>query len=167
MILTGAPGSGKSSVLDALSTMLEIDNVEFGAIESEQFSRGWPWLALSDELQQLSVVISLQKDVGRQTFLVTATTEDAAQLRAVIDAVAADRVVVVCLSAPSNVVASRVEEREPDLWPGKRALIEHSRQLASEIPSIDGIDIVISTDRREAHDVAAEIRNVLEAEGIV
>lgn len=43
IILTGAPGSGKSSVLAALSTLLEIEGVAFGAIESEQLARGWPW----------------------------------------------------------------------------------------------------------------------------
>ena len=44
MILTGAPGSGKTSVLDALCTRLEIDGVRFGAFETEQLARGWPWL---------------------------------------------------------------------------------------------------------------------------
>jgi predicted GTPase len=43
-ILIGAPGCGKSSVIDALGTMLEIDDVEFGAIETEQLARGWPCL---------------------------------------------------------------------------------------------------------------------------
>jgi hypothetical protein len=44
LILIGAPGAGKSSVLDALSTLLELDGVEHGAIESEELSRGWPLL---------------------------------------------------------------------------------------------------------------------------
>jgi hypothetical protein len=40
LILTGSPGSGKSSVLDTLSTLLEIDGTSFGAIESEQLACG-------------------------------------------------------------------------------------------------------------------------------
>jgi hypothetical protein len=126
--------------------LLEVDGVEFGAIESEQFSRGWPWLSLREWLPQLSAVIELQRQAGRRTFLVAATTEDASELCAVVDAVAADRVIVVCLRAPSDVVAKRVEEREPDAWPGKRALIERPRQLAMEIPWIEGIDLIVSTD---------------------
>jgi hypothetical protein len=39
MLLTGAPGAGKTSVLEKLATLLEIEGVEFGALESEQL--GW------------------------------------------------------------------------------------------------------------------------------
>ncbi len=81
MILTGAPGSGKSSVLDALSTLLEIDGIRFGAIETEQLARGWPWLTPRECIPQLAAVISAQRHAGRDTFLVVATTEPAAELR--------------------------------------------------------------------------------------
>jgi hypothetical protein len=59
LILTGSPGSGKSSVLDALSTLLEIDATVFAAIESERLARGWPLLALSDSLPQLAAITCL------------------------------------------------------------------------------------------------------------
>ena len=42
LVLIGAPGTGKSSVLEALMTLLEIDDVEYGAMESEQLSMGSP-----------------------------------------------------------------------------------------------------------------------------
>jgi adenylate kinase len=42
VVLTGAPGAGKSSVLDRLATLLEIEGVEFGALESEQLGWGSP-----------------------------------------------------------------------------------------------------------------------------
>jgi predicted ATPase len=94
LILTGSPGSGKSSVLDALRTLLEIDATVFAAIESEQLARGWPWLALSDALPQLAAVTALQRAAGRELFLVVATTETPLELQGVIDALAADRVSV-------------------------------------------------------------------------
>jgi predicted ATPase len=40
VVITGAPGSGKSSVLDALATRLEIEGVAHGVIESEQLAEG-------------------------------------------------------------------------------------------------------------------------------
>jgi chloramphenicol 3-O-phosphotransferase len=161
LILTGAPGSGKSSVLDALSTLLEIDETAFGAIESEQLARGWPWLAASDWLPQLAAVIDLQRAAGRDLFLVTATTETQLELRGVIDALAVDHVIVVCLQAPAEVVAGRIADREPDAWPGKDPLIAHARQLARSMPAIAGVDVVLDTDGRSPVQVAAQVRELL------
>lgn len=167
LILTGAPGSGKSSVLEALSTLLEIENVQFGAIESEQLARGWPWLPAAQWTRQLAAVIALQRDAGRNAFLVAATTETEAELRGVIDAIGADPVVVVCLSAPPDVVAGRIAEREPDSWPGKDGLIQRARELSSDIPAIPGIDLVLSTAGRRATDIAAEVRELIAARGVL
>ncbi|HUA48622.1 MAG TPA: hypothetical protein VMA77_25545 [Solirubrobacteraceae bacterium] len=167
LILTGAPGAGKSSVLDALSTMLELERVPFGAVETEQLARGWPWLRASEWMPQLAAVIDLQRQLGRETFLVVATTETEQELRAVIDAVGADRTLVACLSAPPPLVACRVYEREPDEWPGKLALIEHARKLAEEIPSLPSIDFTLSTVDRDVHEVATEVRRLLASTGIV
>lgn len=167
LILTGAPGTGKSSVLDALSTLLEIDAVRFGAIETEQLARGWPWLQPDDWIPQLATVISYQRRAGRDTFLVVATTETENELRAVIDAVGDSRVLVICLNAPPDAAARRVAEREPDAWPGKAALVEHARRLAQEIHRLASIDVVVSTADRDAVEVAAEVKDVLLRRGLI
>lgn len=167
LILTGAPGSGKSSVLDALSTLLEVDRVRFGAMESEQLSRGFPWLTPAEWMPQLAAVVDLQKKAGRETFLVVATTEDEDQLRAVVTAVGVERVLVVCLVVPPALAARRVSVREPDAWPGKAALVDHARVLAEQIPALDGVDLAISTVDRAPEDVAAEIRHALQDRGIL
>ena len=167
LILTGAPGSGKSSVLDALTTLLEIERVHFGAVESEQLARGYPWLLASEWVPQLAAVVALQKVVGRDTFLVVATTEVRDQLLAVVNAVDAEPVLVVCLAASTDIAAERVAAREPDSWPGKAALVDHARTLAQQIPAIPGLDLVISTVDRAAADVAAEIRQALWDHGIL
>ena len=171
LILTGAPGSGKSSVLDALTTLLEIERVHFGAVESEQLARGYPWLLASEWVPQLAAVVALQKVVGRDTFLVVATTEDRDQLLAVVNAVDAEPVLVVCLAASTDIAAERVAAREPDSWPGKARrpseALDHARTLAQQIPAIPGLDLVISTVDRAAADVAAEIRQALWDHGIL
>lgn len=48
-------------------------------------------------ITQVAAVVSLQRQAGRRLFLVAATTETTDELRDVIDAVAAEQVIVVCL----------------------------------------------------------------------
>ena len=165
VVLTGPPGAGKSSVLEKLVTLLEIERVEFGALESEQLGWGSPWLYGESWLRQLRAVLELQRQAGRQRFLVAVTTETTGDLAAVLDAIAVDQVVSVLLSAPAEVVAARLDAREPDAWPGKQRLIEHARHLAVSMRDLASIDIRIDTADRLAGDVAAELREVLRAYG--
>jgi hypothetical protein len=167
LILTGAPGSGKSSVLEILSTLLEVEELPFGALESEQLAWGWPWLRPSEWLPQLAAVIALQRAAGRELFLIAATTETQAELQSLIDALAVDRVIVVCLQARPEVVTRRIADREPDAWPGKTPLMAHARELAESIPSIAGIDAVLRTEERSPVDVAEEARELLRSHGVL
>jgi chloramphenicol 3-O-phosphotransferase len=167
LILTGGPGTGKSSALGALATLLEIEGVEFGALESEQLAWGWPWLSVSEAVEQLDVVLGLQRRAGRRLFLVAATTENVAELRAVVGAVRADLLLVVCLTAPAEIVAARLAVREPDRWPGKLDLIARARALARAIPRVEGIDVVIDTEAGDAHEVAAQVRDAMRLRGLL
>jgi adenylate kinase len=167
LVLTGAPGAGKTAVLDALTTLLEIEGISYGALESEQLARGWPLIGADQWLPQLESVIGLQREAGRQLFLVAVTAESPSELRRVVDAVGADRVMVACLSASPDVVADRIARREPDAWPGKQALIAHARQLAALAPSPGCADVVIDTEDRDPHSAARELRHALHERGIV
>lgn len=148
LVLTGAPRAAKSSVLEALTTLLEIDGTAYGAIESEQLAWGSPWLQAGEWIPHLAADLSLQRQAGRRLFLVAATTEIADELRDVVDAVAVEQVIVVCLRATPDTVAARIATREPDAWPGKAALTAHARQLARTIPAIGGLDLVVETEAR-------------------
>jgi chloramphenicol 3-O-phosphotransferase len=167
LILTGAPGTGKTSVLEALATLHDIEAVEHGAIEAEQLSLGLPLLPASSWVRQLDAVLSLQREAGRRRFLISATVETADDLAAAGTATAADLLLVVCLSASSETVAARIDAREPDRWPGKAPLIARARRLASSTPRLRGIDVVIDTEQRAAEDVAAEIFLAMRRRGML
>ncbi len=167
VVLTGAPGAGKSSVLDALATRLEIQGSAHGAIESEELGRGAPALPALGWIEALAAVLKLQRDSGRRLFLIAATTETGEQLSGVLAAACADRSLVVCLTAPADVVAARLERREPDRWPGKRRLVEHARALAAAIPRLGGIDLTIDTSERDADELAREVHEQMHARGIL
>jgi cytidylate kinase len=166
VLLTGPPGAGKSSVLEELATLLEIEGLEFGALESEQLAWGSPWLCGEQWLGQVRTVLGLQRQAGRHRFLIAATTETTEELAAVRDAIAVDRLVSALLVAPPDVVAARIDARESDAWPGKQELIEHARHLAISMRNLAGIDIRIDTDGRETGDVAVELREALRAHGL-
>jgi len=74
-VITGAPGSGKSAVAQAFTTLLENAGVEHGAIESEQLAWGTPWLSDAQVHEQLERVLADQRRYGRRLFVVVATTE--------------------------------------------------------------------------------------------
>lgn len=149
-----------------LTTLLEIDGIAFGALESEQLTWGSPWLSDETWLQQLRVVLKLQRAAGREMFLIAATTETTAELTAVVEAIAVNQVTSVLLTAPPHVVAARIEARESDAWPGKHRLIEHAQELAVSMQTLTGIDIRIDTDGRRPVDVAVELRDTLRARGL-
>jgi chloramphenicol 3-O-phosphotransferase len=102
-------------------------------------------------------VLAIQRAAGRRLFLIVATTETEQQLHGVLDAARADRSLVIALRAPAEVLAERLERREPDGWPGKLSLIAHARALAEAIPRLPGVDAVIDTTQRAPEEVAAEI----------
>ncbi len=143
-------------------TLLEIEGIGFGALESEQLAWGSPWLEGDSWLAQIRAVMELQRAAGRQLFLIAATTETSADLADLIDAIAVDSVAVVLLVASGDVVAERLADREPDTWPGKQTLIAHARDLAESMTALDGVNIRISTENRAPEDVATDVRDALE-----
>ena len=157
IVITGAPGAGKSSVAQAFTTLLEDAGIEHGAIESEQLAWGTPWLPDARVREQLAAVVRLQRGYGRRRFVVVATTETQEDLEGLLDAIGAERSLVVCLRAPGEVCAARVLEREPVRWAGREALAAHARALAGVIPALPGVDLVLDTDGRSPDAVAREL----------
>jgi ABC-type branched-subunit amino acid transport system ATPase component len=105
LVLIGSPGAGKSSVLEALATLHDIEGVDHGAIEAGHLSLGRPLLPASSWVPQLDAVLSLQREAGRRRFLISATVETATELAALRRATAAELLLVVCLTASPETVA--------------------------------------------------------------
>jgi broad-specificity NMP kinase len=159
IVITGSPGAGKSSVLEALGGLLEADGIPHARFESEQLACGHPWLAEEDAYDVLAVTCRALRDKGRELFIVAGTTETDAHVDALKTAIGAAETTVVCLTAAPDTTARRVLDREPAEWLGREPLAAHSRVLATQIPSLDGIDVHITTEGRHPRDVAREVRS--------
>jgi hypothetical protein len=166
-VITGAPGAGKSSVAEALTTLLDNAGIEHGAIESEQLAWGSPWLEEAQAYEQLAMLLRMQRGYGRRLFVVVATTETDEDLRALLAAIGAGRSLVVALTVPGEVASARVLEREPERWAARDSLAEHAAELAPVIPALPGVDLVLSTDGRDEAAVAAELLDALQARGFL
>jgi shikimate kinase len=163
LIVTGAPGAGKSSVLVELGTRLEIAGQSYGSIESEQLAQGSPLLGDEEWIPQLAAVLRLQREAGRRLFLIAATPESEAALRDVVEAVGGDRTLVVCLRSDPETLAERLDQRESSRWPGKQPLIDRARDLADRIPAFEGVDLVLDTDSLARDEVVEGILGALAA----
>jgi hypothetical protein len=153
-------------VLQALANLLEVEAITFGALDSEQLAWGSPWLENEPWLAQIRAIFDIQRRAGRSRFLVAATIETTAALRALRQAIAVDQAIAVLLNASPDVVAARIDAREPDTWVGKQALIDHARHLAASMEDLSGIDLRVSTAGRDAQDVATELRESLRSYGL-
>jgi len=159
VVITGSPGAGKSSVLEALSGLLDHDGVPHAAFESEQLGWGTPWLTEEQCYELLGELCVALRRYGRELFLIADTTVTSAHVASIVQAIGADRTSVVCLRAAPETAARRVMDREPPEWHGREALAERARELAMQIPALDGIDVHITTEDRRPRDVAREIRS--------
>jgi chloramphenicol 3-O-phosphotransferase len=167
VVITGAPGAGKSAVIEALSDVLAEADVEHAAFECEQLARGHPWLSFLATLPQLHEVLNGQRRAGRALFLVTATIETDAELEALIRAVEPDLALVVALRVMPETAARRVLHREPAHWEGRDALAEHAGRLAVTVPRLRGIDFILDTDHAVPRDVAHHIYGRMIDDGVI
>jgi broad-specificity NMP kinase len=165
-VLTGAPGAGKTTTLDALATLLDVEEIEYCAFECEQLAWGKPRLPFAEAVRHLDAVLALQRAAGRRLFLLAAGVESSDELRRIVDAARADRTLVVCVAARPEVVARRLDVREPDRWPDKRDLIARARRLAEAVTEIEGIDVVLDTERGSPEAVAARILEAMRSHGL-
>lgn len=161
VVITGAPGAGKTSVLAALIGLLEAEDVSFAAVELESLALVHPWPDDDAAFDHLAHVADSFRRRGYSRLLVTATIVDAGYLRRVREAVRSDDLRLVRLAAPPALLRERIKRREPPDWVGLPRLLEAADTLATAIAALPGVDIVLSTEDAEARIVAATLRDAL------
>jgi DNA polymerase III delta prime subunit len=158
LLMVGPPGAGKTSVLEALSDALVIEDVRHALIETEALTSAHPALNGEQWVQPIAAVCALYRRFGYRLLLVAVTVETAADLRGVVEAVGADEHVVVRLEAEPATLRRRVIEREPSGWSGLDDLVGATTRMAPLIAGLDGVALTLSTEGQRPEAVAERIR---------
>jgi hypothetical protein len=159
LVLTGSPGAGKTSVLEALSDALVIEDVRHAMIETEALTSAHPALDDDQWPAPLQAVCGLYRRFGYALLLVAANIEADADLHGLLAAIGADDHAVVRLEAEPETLRRRIVEREPEGWSGLDELVAASARLSSVIAGLDGIVLTLSTERQRPQVVADRIRD--------
>jgi chloramphenicol 3-O-phosphotransferase len=112
LLLVGAPGSGKSSVLSAAYDLLAERGVPHAVLEDEHLSQVFPWdpaSPLPDEALAAVWSVFLRRRVPR--LVLTVTAERPSEVGDVLASLPGADPVVVGLSAPVDVLRERIEGR--------------------------------------------------------
>jgi hypothetical protein len=163
LLLTGPPGAGKSSVLGRLHDRLGEAGIACALVELDELERCYPPLPAERTIAHLRMLSASFAGAGYELLLVTATVEDDAYGAAVRAATGAKECVVARLEAEPGTLAARILAREPAAWSGLDELVASSRRLARSMPSLTGVDLVLSTEGQDPEHVAARLEAALRA----
>ena len=159
LVLTGPPGAGKTSVLEALTDALSAEDVRHATVEVEALTSAHPPLDDEQWPAPVEAICGLYRQFGYELLLVTATVESDGDLRGVLAAIGADEHVVVRLEAEPSTLIQRIIEREPDTFTELDELVAAAARLSPVIAGLDGIALALSTERERPTAVAERIRD--------
>ena len=159
LVLTGAPGSGKTAVLEALSDQLVVEDVRHALVETEALTSAHPPLDDNQWFEPIQAVCGLYRLFDYPLLLVAVTVESGEDLGRLLAAVGADEHAVVWLEAEPETLRRRIVEREPAGWSGLDELLAASARLSTVITGLGGIALTCSTEGQRPPVVAERIRD--------
>ncbi|AZG44614.1 hypothetical protein D7316_01200 [Gordonia insulae] len=165
-MVTGPPGSGKSSVTTALHDRLGSAGVPNAMIEVDELERSYPPLPPPVVFDNLRVVAAAYRDAGYPLVFITATVDGESYLRRLRSALPGVDLFVVRLDAEVDTLRLRITEREPASWHGLVELLDSASTLAATMRELDGVDLTLLTQSRDPASVADELLRHLGLDGL-
>ena len=157
LLVTGPPGAGKSTTLEALSDRLYDEDVRHASLDSDAVCWAHPPLSSAMQLRHLQAICRLYRDEGYDLLLVSAPVSTAVERDALLAAVGVDDYFLVRLAAPEATLRRRIVEREPPGWSQLQNLIRRSSDMSAAMDALPGVHLTIDTEQASPAEVAAEI----------
>ena len=162
VVLTGVYGVGKSSVVEAMAELLEIDAVSYGAIDVDWLS----WFdvpGVGDEAARRIIFSNLKSvtdnylEAGVMRFLLAWSIRDQADLEALRDTLTFP-LRAIHLTASIETIRDRLA---PAVTVGRQQDLHNAERLLREGTGSDVGEVAVANDR-PIREVATEILNLLE-----
>jgi hypothetical protein len=159
VVLTGAPGAGKSVGLMALSDALVIDEIAHAVIDVDEVAWAYPYPSNEERLELLGVAAEAHRRAGGHGLLlvgeVLESTEEVGDLLAAVDA---DDHLLVRLDAGPATLEQRIRDREPPGWSGLDYLLEQAQRYAGTLTELGGVHLKLDSERLSPDEIAGRIR---------
>jgi adenylylsulfate kinase-like enzyme len=159
LILSGSPGSGKSTLTEAISEKLRENGTKHAVIDFDALARVSPTdIASSNALnwKNLAAIWPNYVALGNIKVIIPKVIDTASDLEALKRAAPAKSITICELIAPLNVLKERVTKREPnEYWQKRLQNLVESYERGSNDRKV--CDFTISTHNKSMDEAAEEI----------
>jgi hypothetical protein len=158
VVLSGAPGSGKTVCLEALSDALIHDEISHAAIDVDEVAWAFPYPDNAERLERLRALWESHRGAGHGLLLMVEVIESSAHLGEVLAAVGAGDHLLVRLDAGPATLRERIVAREPPGWSGLAYLLDYTERMLPSIAAVDGVHLGLDSERLGPAEIAERIR---------
>ena len=161
VLITGPPGAGKTAAMTALCDALAGDQVPHAGADADEVAWAYPFPDLAGRCAHLRAWRESHARAGATLLVVAEVVESDAHLADVLAALGADDHLLVRLEAEPATLRERIIAREPDGWFALEHLLSEMEQLHVSMPALEGVHLVLDTERLTTAQVTEAIRAVL------
>ena len=158
VLVTGAPGVGKTTYLTALTDVLADDGIAHATIDADDVSWAYPYPDLKARVEYMRRAWGAYRDNGHELVLLGEVVESPEHLAELFGAVGADDHLLVRLTAPYMLLRQRILAREPVEWSGMEYLLEETKRWVERVDRLERPHLTIDTVRTGPLEAAARIR---------
>jgi hypothetical protein len=158
VVLTGAPGAGKSHCLMILSDALVDDEIAHAGIDADEVAWAWPFPDLARRTELIAAAWEAHRRAAHELVLVAEVIESDEHLSELLAALGAKDHLLVALEAGPATLRDRIMAREPPGWSGLQHLLDEMERYAISIGELGGIGLTVDTEETPPEQVAGLIR---------